>query len=148
MELQTVKTSEVIGAALDWAVAKCEGYKSKPSTYVQGRPFCYYIRGEYGGCESFLPSTHWDFGGPIIEREGIGFLFDAGSACRKASWFATPDDQCTTTSYEGEYFDPAFMVDEESGIRGNTPLIAAMRCYVKSKLGAYVDVPKELLVNA
>jgi hypothetical protein len=27
---------------------------------------------------------------------------------------------------------------------GDTPLIAAMRCYVASKLGSLVDVPKEL----
>jgi hypothetical protein len=27
---------------------------------------------------------------------------------------------------------------------GPTPLIAAMRCYVASKLGDYIDIPEEL----
>jgi hypothetical protein len=29
--------------------------------------------------------------------------------------------------------------------RGDTPLIAAMRCYVASKLGEEIDIPEELL---
>jgi hypothetical protein len=92
----------------------------------------------------YHPSTNWAQGGPIIEREGIGILFDGGSACRKASWFATPDDQSISTSYEGECFDPAFMVSEDAGVYGPTPLIAAMRCYVASKLGDEVEIPEEL----
>ena len=48
-----MKTSELIGPALDWAVAKCENLNS-------GRHF---------GC--FYPSTDWAQGGPIIERERI-----------------------------------------------------------------------------
>jgi len=50
-----MKTSELIGAALDWAVAKCEGL----STYIEV-------------VEGFKPSTDWGQGGSIIEREGIG----------------------------------------------------------------------------
>lgn len=46
-----VKTSELKGAALDWAVAQCEGIS------VQ--------------LQSFSPSTNWSMGMPIIEREGI-----------------------------------------------------------------------------
>ena len=83
--------------------------------------------------------------GVLIDYMGIGLLFDSGSACREPGWFATPDDQCTQESYEGERFDPAFMVDESAGTRGPTPLIAAMRCYVASKLGDEVDVPEEFL---
>jgi len=133
--MKAIKTGELSGPALDWAVARCEG-------------------GWVLGPESFTPhhhlgrmnfSTDWAQGGPIIEQEGIGLLYDAGSACRKPSWFATTDDQCTIESYEGEHFDPAFLVAESAGTRGPTPLIAAMRCYVTSKLGETVEVPEELL---
>jgi hypothetical protein len=127
-----IKTSELTGAALDWAVAKCEG-----KDYNR-------LDGSCWTTDCFNPSTDWAQGGPIIEEAGLGILFDSGSACRKPSWFATPDDQCTTSSYEGENFDPAFMVDEAVGVRGPTPLIAAMRCYVASKLGDEVEVPDEL----
>lgn len=128
-----MKTSELTGAALDWAVAKLEGFPNVDNPDVYER-----LRGSYS------PSTNWAQGGPIIEREAIGLLFDAGSACRKPSWFATPEDQCTRENYEGEVFDPAFMVDESAGVRGPTPLIAAMRCYCASKLGDEVNVPEEL----
>jgi len=37
---------------------------------------------------------------------------------------------------------------EEAYQEGDTPLIAAMRCYVASKLGDEVDVPEELLEQA
>lgn len=134
-----MKTSELTGTALNWAVAKCEGvevakFRESPSLFF-GKGF-----------DKYHPSTDWAQGGPIIEREGIGLLFDAGSACRKPSWFATPDNQCTRESYEGEIFDPAFMVDESAGVRGPTPLIAAMRCYVASKFGDTVEIPIELTI--
>lgn len=91
------------------------------------------------------PSSYWEHGGPIIEREKIGTLFDAGSACRGPTWFATPDDQQVSHGYEGENFDPAFMVNEADGCYGPTPLIAAMRCFVTSKLGEEVEVPDGLV---
>ena len=75
-----MKTSKLQGAALDWAVAKCEDKQGKGLDWV---PPAY--------------STDWAQGGAIIERERIP-----------------------------------------------TPLIAALRCYVASKLGDEVEIPKEL----
>ena len=104
-----VKTSELQGAALDWAVAKCEGM-------VPNTPFIASNK-EY----TFKPSTDWAQGGPIIERCCINVYYDGGGY-----WCATTDS--------GD--PPKF---------GPTPLIAAMRCYVASKLGDEVDVPDELM---
>ena len=52
-----MKTNELTGAALDWAVAKCEGI------YFE----------DFEDFERYAPeySTDWSQGGPIIEREGI-----------------------------------------------------------------------------
>ena len=137
-----IKTANLTGAALDWAVAKCDQPVYSDKALVAS------VKGGTDGIgiehEPFNPSTDWTQGGHFVEREGIGILFDAGSACSKPSWFATPHDQCTTSSYEGEQFDPSFMVDEAAGVRGPTPLIAAMRCYVASKLGDEVEIPEEL----
>lgn len=59
-----VKTSELQGAALDWAVAKCENnWAFEPD-----------------GCDSY--STDWGLGGPIIEREGISLTYENGD------WYA------------------------------------------------------------
>lgn len=63
-----MKTIELTGAALDWAVAKCEGYE----------PFNDSVSWliEHDGRYVDLPrySTNWAQGGPIIEREKIGLL--------------------------------------------------------------------------
>jgi hypothetical protein len=50
------KTADLTGAALDWAVAKCEGMSL--DMFLNNRM-------------SVCPSTDWAQGGPIIEREGI-----------------------------------------------------------------------------
>ena len=94
-----VKTNELSGQALDWAVAKADGYPNEDIS----------IDWNY--------STDWAQSGPIIEREGIAlYLFG------NAEWNAH--------------------VGGKESI-GPTPLIAAMRCYVASKLGEEVEVPKE-----
>jgi len=48
-----MKTNKLTGAALDWAVAKCEGNT-----------------GNFG-IDGYFPSTNWSQGGPIIEREEL-----------------------------------------------------------------------------
>ena len=55
-----IKTSELIGAQLDWAVAKCEGV-------TEGKDFAWY----YDRRDTHKYSSNWAQGGPIIEREGI-----------------------------------------------------------------------------
>jgi len=118
-----VKTSELQGAALDWMVAKCEG--------EVGRIELEQVNGVWAvavpelGCY-YEPSTDWGQGGPIIERERIGVAYARGC------WLAHPDragyPDCNTPYFFGE-----------------TPLIAAMRCYVASRLGDEVEIPDELV---
>jgi hypothetical protein len=115
-----MKTSELTGAALDWAVAKCEGFD--PETLNTKTGVVYSLR--YG---VYTPSTDWAQGGPIIERIK-GFLFK--------HWLeSNREGQCQAEihNYDGDWI--AF---------GPTPLIAAMRCFVASKLGDEVEVPEEL----
>ena len=59
-----IKTNELTGAALDWAVAKCEG---KNWNLVESF-LDYYDEGE------MHYSTNWTQGGPIIEREKISLF--------------------------------------------------------------------------
>jgi hypothetical protein len=58
-----MKTNELTGAALDWAVAKCEGVDSE--WLVEDNFFHEHYKG------GLRYSTDWAQGGPIIEREGI-----------------------------------------------------------------------------
>ena len=97
-----MKTSELTGAALDWAVSRCERHWTF----------------EPDGLDSY--STDWALAGPIIEREYIELTIDL-------AWNA---------AIRGG--------DKDDIAHGPTPLIAAMRCYVASKLGDEVEIPEEL----
>ena len=115
-----IKTNELSGAALDWAVAKCEGRRVEFNhQYTEETKFDGWWQ---LGPNHWQPlnkySTDWAQGGPIIEREGITI-------------FQTGRDWMGYIRHDTESFAP-------------TPLIAAMRCYVTSKLGDDIDIPEEL----
>ena len=75
-----MKTSELTGAALDWAVAKAEGHDVDDPTWWP----------DFGGESCY--STDWNEGGPIIERERINIRDDGGD-----QWAA--DDNIRATAY-------------------------------------------------
>ena len=104
-----MNTSELTGAALNWAVQQCEGARKDID-------FVWWTDAHY------TPSTNWAQGGPIIEREKI-------STTCYGQWLAAL---------------PVDTTGEARGYYGPTPLIAAMRCYVASKLGDDIEIPKEL----
>lgn len=108
-----IKAAELNGAALDWAVAKCEG-KEKNWGKSSLKPYKMHCGLKY--------SRDWKDGGPIIDREGINLT----TGMTKFDWWAVQDS--------GAGFKA----------NGPTPLIAAMRCYVASKLSDEIDIPKEL----
>jgi hypothetical protein len=123
-----MKTNELTGAALDWAVACVEKLPMDLLVWEYGLPV---VKRTLLGHTDTLRcefSTNWSQGGPIIEREGISI--ESTTMRGKGGNFAW-----RATRVEG----PA--VSEEYGI---TPLIAAMRCYVASCLGDEVEVPEEL----
>lgn len=111
-----VKTNELTGAALDWAVAKCEG---EEVSLIKGQLEARWTE------DGYKPSADWAQGGPIIEREVITLIH--------------PKYDCWTAhKYDDRIEDESYTLD------GPTPLIAAMRCYVASQLGDEVDVPEDL----
>jgi len=119
-----MKTSESTKAVLNWAVAKCEGatdeWSSDAPFFWDGVP-CIRI----GGHDvNYRPSTDWEQGGPIIEREGI-------EICR-----------LNNGEWRGQFYEQE--TDKMHRKYGYTPLIAAMRCYVAYKMGDEIQVPKEL----
>ena len=118
-----MKTSELQGAALDWAVAKCEGWEVE---YLNDGITQCLIQKPSG---RFAPSTDWAQGGPIIDREGISICNLEANSSGVEGW----------TAAIGELWSP-----QDDGWVSATPLIAAMRCYVASKLGDEVEVPTNL----
>lgn len=141
-----IKTNELTGTALDWAVATCEGLPIRHDPMNFGRAFPeggFWIWDDSGPIgkrdyrligRQYNPSTNWTIGGPIIEREGIevvrgnNLIFPKGNE-------------------KGEYEEPLWLASRDAGreFHGQTPLIAAMRCYVASKLGEEIEVPAEVM---
>ena len=112
--------SELEGALLDAAVAKAEGNVAK---LPHGREIVCPYRFE----GSFSPSSDWKDGGPIIERERID-LICLNEDAPNLEWGAN-----FQISWVG--------LGVEAPWKGPTPLIAAMRAYVASKLGEEIDLP-------
>jgi hypothetical protein len=127
-----IKTSELSGVQLDWAVAKAEGVQvslARGGWYVFDSEVHPEFSNDYNDSKmhSFRPSTDWAQGGPIIQREGISIDCIRWDG-KVDGWIAT-----LPTFDEAKYEEPS-----------PTPLIAAMRCYVISKLGNEVEVPDGL----
>ena len=111
MTTRNVKTTELAGAALDWAVAMAV----YPSSYVSGDRLRVrkIINGEEetiasvflgkrkGAMREFSPSTDWSQGGPLIDRHGVTLSYFA-----YGNWISN-------------------VCEEKSLLHGETALIAA-----------------------
>lgn len=145
MNMVEVKTAELSGAALDWAVAEAEGVQR----FVMGDDWpgnsvvadaadrdrvviCNLVgrlvvsRGGWNG--QWTPSTDWSQGGPLIESHFVK-LEPQGAA-----WKAGTDLRIGGTPYVEA--------------TGPVALCAAMRAIVVAKLGDVVQVPAELVQEA
>lgn len=110
-----MRTCDLIGRSLDWVVAKCQGV---PITLVSNAVY-------YKNFDTFIPynpSTNASLAYPIIEYDEI--------ECKRDS---------VGNSWANLYISP------DKPAQGHTALIAAMRCYVASKMGDEVEVPEELM---
>jgi len=130
-----IKTCELTGAALDWAVAKCEGLT--PSLHKN--QYGYWVMPNIDGSYS----SEWRHGGPIIEREHIDLLahFDYW----EARLFANREVLQKVFPNVAVAMLRARRISNSFSEKGQTPLVAAMKCYVASKLGGWVEIPEELM---
>ena len=125
-----IKTGELKGMALGYAVALCLGGKCLSHDTVS--TWWITIDGKNralkaGWAQSFAPWADWSQGGAIIEREKIEVMVV------KNGWY------CQKQTGAG--------IAEADFARGTAqvPLVAAMRCFVASRLGNEVEIPDALL---
>jgi len=119
--VKKIKVQDLSGTALDWVVAKCEQGGQLPPDFNPRYSLPY--------------STDWSDGGPLIERENIG-LREPRDACKPDGvvvlkinyWYARTMKENGDTCVQN----------------GPTALVAAMRCYVASKMGSEIEIPDEL----
>lgn len=135
-----MKTSELIGKALDYAVALAIGRQcfcsgdswpgnsvvnnlidSGETVVILGLSGRLTIEGGYAKPMDWKPSTDWGQGGPLIEEYKIAVDFDQ----KNHLWCAE-------------------LLDGHTVECGLVVLQAAMRALVAHKLGSEVDIPKEV----
>lgn len=122
-----IETKDLDGPAIDWAVGKANGWIDYPEDSIEQGSLWHLEPAKAPFDKTLLkshfsPSTDWAQGGPIIEREKMAIML-----CESVGdWLA---------DLSGTY--KVFTAS------GPTPLVAAMRCYVTSKLGPVIDLPDE-----
>lgn len=115
--MKTYKVAELEGALLDLAVAQCEGMSV--DLY---RGHCYHLD-RYTGLV-YAPHLNWRDAGPIIEREKLMLEPKLQNGIWNGVW------RSVCLSWEDR---------THSDMEADTPLVAAMRCYVRATLGGACD---------
>ncbi len=145
-----VLVKDLVGAALDWAVAQCEGYKEN-----EAGGWYTLIAGEYEFVPGFRPTTDPAQAWGIIDRDGISVVRcdddygvdDDGYTTdqRIPVWCASKGQQGLETSTEHQSHEAMYQIYEAEVVYGPTSLVAAMRCKVDSVYGKEIDIPDELV---
>lgn len=127
-----IRVDDLEGAQLDLWVARAEGLENPRlatrSGYAPTQEDTIGCRVDDGLGFAFLPSTSWALGGPIIQREMIHLSPPTSRVHRhggpNAGWGASGVwSACTWSAPRRAAWHPT------------DPLVAAMRCFVKSKFG-------------
>ena len=153
--MKTMKTSELTGKALDWVVAKAEGWEGWD--WDDGEcPYFHERNGEQDwlAFRDYRPTENWTIAGPIIEREGITLIRCDDTFAKDSEgfttlqripvWCATTGQHSQQVSIDHEGHEVMYQIDEAEVTYGPTPLVAAMRAYAARKPGSVVEVPDEL----
>ncbi|MDE9571291.1 phage protein NinX family protein [Xenorhabdus bovienii] len=120
-----IKTSELTGRALDWAVCLAiGGTANEDNTEVQAPNNGYYLLSNGKG--NFTPSTDWSQCGELIEKHRVELDFNSVSE----EWSA----------YIFNFEELESVIED-----GDTPQIAICRAVVATQLGDEVDIPDELV---
>ena len=148
-----MNTLDLEGSALDWAVAKAAGMRLGPKAPGRGALWfdigiwslpspgggqqSYCLRSEFdywlarcdgpflGYTRVWQPSADWEQGGPIIAQNRISLTQKHDGWWRACIYDLNDSPTHLHLAHE--------------------PLIAAMRCFVASKLGHRITIPKSLL---
>lgn len=124
-DLIEVKTADLAGEALGWAVGIAEGLDLILVPPQYGNPWRVFMRvtGKASTWpKRFNPWEDWALGGKLIEKYRVGFGL-----------------------YSDYFFAVTGLDDLPGDADGSTHLVAACRAIAAAKLGDAVNVPKELM---
>ena len=122
-DLIEVKTAELAGEALAWAVAKAEGLEPKLEAPHYGNGWRVFCNTTFGNSKRYNPLEDWALGGPLKIKHRIG------DGPVRGGWVAHPSRPNEPTDW----------------LEAAEPLTAICRAIVVKISGWAVQVPKELM---
>jgi len=128
-----VKTADLIGSALDWAVAQAAGWVSAKIVAIMTPSKTYYEIHAPSGLE-LRPSTDWCQCGPLIAKYQVALVPEAHDGNEGA--------EMSDRWYADVYYSGG---QQYTTGHCDTALIAACRAIVATVFGDMVSVPKELI---
>ena len=147
-----LETKKLQGAQLDWAVAAAAGIDV---LIVLPNPYPHAVRLAQQVGTSYHPSTNWSQAGPLFDIDGEAITVyedmhwnggDLGTerflACYRIG--IEPKVMGYGSTLSGAWTKSAETFNGLHTCPGDTYLVAAMRCFVTSRLSDYIDVPSEL----
>lgn len=124
-DLIEVRTRDLAGEALGWAVAQAEGLQAHIEPPQYGNPSRVFVRRAdeaTSRLDRYNPQEDWGLGGQLIEKYRFGFGL-----------------------YSDSFFAVTGLDDAPGEADGSTHLISACRAIVAARLGDPVLIPRELL---
>lgn len=117
-----VKTQDLFGGALDWAVGRADGLDMSitPPNYGDGVALAFIT----GTDPLYRPSSDWSLAGPLQERHRIN-----SGPLRDGTWTASPLRPNASTTW----------------MNSESATVAICRAIVVDKIGMVVIVPRDLL---
>lgn len=116
-----IKTDNLVGDALDWAVELARGTHWSSNDY-----FCYKNPDYFDKNPEWRYSREWSIAGPLLSEAKISRTIDDSGL-----WIA--------------YFAYNYGDEKQHMACNRDELTAGLKCYVKLRLGNEIDIPKELL---
>jgi hypothetical protein len=143
-----IKVSEASGKILDYLVAHCDGVVLEFNPMAYNRTIMTRQKScdLGGGVEVWSPTTNWAQGGPIKEREKIATRFSDGTWYAMLSSDLGDGERAPWTKFTFNGVPFPTTTSRLCRFEGSSELIAAMRCYVASKLGQEAEVPDDLTI--
>lgn len=145
-EMVEVRTADLSGAALHWAVAVAKHgkvfiypdggfYPPEGSVSLNEDDLSLWVNDGLGNhTDEWSPSTDWNQGGPLVDEHILSLRLAVEP---KAGWNAVGGKKYSATAIDLDGFERMSF--------GETRLVAACRAVVEALLGTFVKVPAALV---
>lgn len=140
MEMIEVKTSDLIGPALDWAVAKAEGLDCGLWKKGSAPGYCVIIKSTF-----FCPATKWSDCGPLIEKYKVLISPPTSSIHRNFGYMDKRNGYYESGFWSSTIFGAERKHRRTAFNHPDSALVVACRAIAQFQLGDTVSVPKELM---